>query len=73
MGSNTSNIDDQYFDDTLTIKQLVELYKTRPSDEELEKKKKYLLKIFPNFSKTTKPSKHHAKSTVLLLCLKGGD
>lgn len=57
MDSNTSNIDDQYFDDTLTIKQLVELYRTRPSDEELEKKEKYLLKIFPNFSKTTKPSK----------------
>ncbi len=38
MGSNTSNIDDEYFDDTLTIKQLVELYKTMPSKEEFKKK-----------------------------------
>lgn len=38
MGSNTSNIDDEYFDDTLTIKQLVELYKTMPSEEELKRK-----------------------------------
>lgn len=38
MGLNTSNVDDEYFDDTLTIKQLVELYKTMPSKEELKRK-----------------------------------
>lgn len=40
MGLNTSNVDDGYFDDTLTIKQLVELYKTMPSKEELKRKEK---------------------------------
>lgn len=54
MGSNTSNIDDQYFDDTLTIKQLVELYKTMPSDEELEKKEKILAQNISEFLKNNK-------------------
>ncbi len=57
MGSNTSNIDDQYFDDTLTIKQLVELYKTRPSDEELEKKEKILAQNISEFLENNKKNK----------------
>lgn len=54
MGSNTSNVDDEYFDDTLTIKQLVELYKTKPSDEELEKKEKILAQNISEFLKNNK-------------------